>query len=164
MEGRKKTASGDLSSGRTAEEWMDLALCQAKKAYSAGEVPVGAVVARKNEILSKAFNQTEQKKDHTAHAELLAIQAAEQRIGDSLSECTLYVTMEPCPMCLGAALNARVKRIVFGAYDERAGCCGSVVDFASGWFPQSTEVIGGVKEKECINLLKGFFEKQRIKD
>ena len=106
--------------------YMKSAIAEAEKAYAEGETPVGAVIVRDGEIIASAHNMTERLKDSTAHAELLAIQAAEKATGDRrLTGCALYVTMEPCPMCAGAALNSRIEEIVFGAWDSEMGSCPS---------------------------------------
>ena len=114
-------------------------------------------------VAARAHNETEQRHDPLAHAELLALQRGVAALGGDLSDCTLYVTMEPCPMCMGAILNARVKRLVFGAYDENAGCCGSVADLSQGWFPRHVPTVGGVDEEKCKELLQRFFREKRGK-
>jgi len=140
---------------------MKEALEQAKSAFCENEVPVGAVLVKNGKMVAACHNQTEKDHSPTAHAELLLIERSSPILQGDFADCTLYVTMEPCPMCMGAILNARIPRVVFGAYDERAGCCGSVVDFSRGWFPQSTQVIGGVMERECVALLQDFFQQRR---
>ena len=113
--------------------YMKSAIAEAEKAYAEGETPVGAVIVRDGEIIASAHNMTERLNDSTAHAELLAIQAAEKATGDRrLTGCALYVTMEPCPMCAGAALNSRIEEIVFGAWDSEMGSCGSRTDVTGG--------------------------------
>ena len=117
--------------------YMKSAIAEAEKAYAEGETPVGAVIVRDGEIIASAHNMTERLKDSTAHAELLAIQAAEKATGDRrLTGCALYVTMEPCPMCAGAALNSRIEEIVFGAWDPEMGSCGSRTDVTHGRLPR----------------------------
>src|SRR5512134_3955636 len=144
--------------------FMGEALRQAARAYEAEEVPVGAVVVREGRIIARAFNQVELLKDATAHAEMLAITQAEQAIGDwRLNDCTLYVTKEPCPMCGGAAVYARVRRVVFGASDPKAGAAGGVINllqFPS--FNHHCEITAGVREAECRSLLQAFFAEQRV--
>ena len=142
------------------ERWMMEAIREAQASLREDEVPVGAVVVRDDKIVARAHNLSQQKADPTQHAELLALQQAQKTLG-SLDRCTLYVTMEPYPMCAGAAVNARVSRIVFGAYDEIAGCCGSVADLCDHWFPHSVEVIGGIREQDCAALLSDFFREKR---
>ena len=131
---------------------MAFAINEAKKAC--GEIPVGAVIAYNNEILSYAHNMKEQKNDPTAHAEILAIREASRKIGNwRLSECDIYVTLEPCPMCTGAIAEARINRVYFGAYDclsKNKSC-----------FPKSSEVYGGICEDECTALLQQFFKNKR---
>ena len=143
--------------------FMNIALDLAKKAGQCGEVPVGAVIVDKNgEIISKAYNLRETQKNSVAHAEIVAIQeACKVKVGWRLSDCTLYVTLEPCPMCTGAIINSRIKRVVFGAYDMQAGCCGSVSNFNAYPFNHSFEILGGVMEDECREVLTEFFNKKR---
>lgn len=144
--------------------YMKSAIAEAEKAYAEGETPVGAVIVKDGEIIAAAHNMTEQLRDSTAHAELLAIQAAEKSTGDRrLSGCALYVTMEPCPMCAGAALNSRIEEIVFGAWDDEMGSCGSRTDVTDGRLSRRARVMGGVMEEECRELLRGFFRERRGK-
>lgn len=143
------------------ERFMKLALEEAQEALLLDEVPVGAVLVQNGKVLARAHNLCEAGDDATAHAEILCIREASRLLGGRLSGCTLYCTLEPCAMCAGAALLARVSRIVFGAFDIRAGCCGSVLDITDGWFNHSIEVIGGVMEEHCVALLQRFFEDKR---
>jgi tRNA(adenine34) deaminase len=142
---------------------MRLALDEAEDAAEAGEVPVGAVIVHDSEVISRAGNATVSSSDATAHAELLAIQAASAVLGDQrLTGCTLYVTLEPCAMCAGAIVLSRVDRVVFGAWDDKAGMAGSVGDLLrEPKLNHRPEVQGGVLEKECGRLLSEFFEKRR---
>ena len=134
------------------------------KAYAEGETPVGAVIVRDGGIIASAHNMTERLKDSTAHAELLAIQAAEKATGDRrLTGCALYVTMEPCPMCAGAALNSRIEEIVFGTWDSEMGSCGSRTDVTDGRLPRRAKTMGGVLEEDCQRLLRDFFREKRGK-
>lgn len=143
------------------KHFMTLALEEAQKAYALGEVPVGAVLVRDGEVIARAHNLRETQKDPLAHAELLAIQQAAKE-GWRLKDCTLYVTLEPCPMCAGALLMAQIGRVVFGAFDEKQGCLGSRYHFlADPTFYHEAPAEGGLMEAECQALLKGFFEKQR---
>lgn len=144
-------------------DFMKVALELAKIAENIGEVPVGAIIVNKNgEIISKAYNLRETQKNAVAHAELIAIENACKSLGGwRLGDCTLYVTLEPCPMCAGAIVNSRIKRVVFGSYDMQAGCCGSVVNFNAYPFNHSFEIVGGVMEKECRELLTEFFNTKR---
>lgn len=145
--------------------FMGEALRQAVKAYEAEEVPIGAVVVRDMQIIARACNQVELLKDATAHAEMLALTQAEEVVGDwRLNHCTLYVTKEPCPMCAGAMVLARVMRVVFGASDPKAGAAGGVLNLLQ--FPtlnHRAEITGGVREAECRALLQNFFLEQRAK-
>ena len=145
--------------------FMGEALRQAVKAYEAGEVPVGAVVVRGGRIIARAFNQVELLNDATAHAEMLAVTQAEQSVGDwRLTDCTLYVTKEPCPMCAGAMVHVRLARVVFGASDPKGGAAGGVVNLLQ--FPSLNHqcaITSGVREAECRSLLQTFFAEQRTK-
>jgi tRNA(adenine34) deaminase len=144
-------------------ELMREALSLAARAAEIGEIPVGALVVNaKGEIISGAYNLRENKKSATAHAEILAIEQACSILGGwRLQGCTLYVTLEPCPMCAGALVNSRIDRVVFGAYDMQAGCCGSVVNFNAYPFNHAFEIEGGVLEQECREILTEFFNKKR---
>jgi len=145
--------------------FMGEALRQAAKAFGAEEVPVGAVVVREGRIIARACNQVEMLKDATAHAEMLAITQAEEAVGDwRLTDCTLYVTKEPCPMCAGAVVHVRLARVVFGAMDPKAGAAGSALNLLQ--FPglnHRCEITSGVREPECRSLLQTFFAEQRRK-
>lgn len=145
------------------ERYMRAALDEAKRAAEAGEVPVGAVVVQQGRIIGRGRNGVEHLNDPTAHAEILAIGAASQTAGSwRLEDCTLYVTLEPCPMCMGAALNARVDRIVYGAPEPKFGACGSVVDLRTiPRYNHSVSVNGGVCAEEASGLMKGFFRALR---
>jgi len=145
--------------------FMREALRQATRAYEAEEVPVGAVIVREGRVIARAYNQVELLKDATAHSEMLAITAAEEAVGDwRLTDCTLYVTKEPCPMCAGAIVHVRLARVVFGASDTKAGAAGSVLNLLQ--FPTLNHrcaVTAGVREGECRALLQSFFAAQRVK-
>ena len=145
--------------------FMGEALRQAARAYDAEEVPIGAVVVREGRIIARASNQVELLKDATAHAEMLALTQAEGAVGDwRLTDCTLYVTKEPCPMCAGAVVHVRLARVVFGVGDPKAGAAGGVINllqFPS--FNHRCEITSGVREAECRELLKSFFAEQRKK-
>ena len=144
-------------------EGMEAALEQARKAASSGEVPVGAVVFRDGAVVARAHNQTVARRDPTAHAELLVVQAALALLHtDRLTDCTLYVTLEPCAQCAGAIVLAKVGRVVFGAYDPKAGMAGSVGDVLRHHaLNHRVEVVGGVDEEECGQLLADFFRAKR---
>ncbi len=143
--------------------FMGEALRQAARAFAAEEVPVGAVVVRQGRVIARAFNQVELLKDATAHAEMLALTQAEEALGDwRLTDCTLYVTKEPCPMCAGAIVHVRLARVVFGANDPKAGAAGSALNLLQfPTFNHRCEITGGVREPECRNLLQSFFAAQR---
>lgn len=141
---------------------MRLALEEAKRAAAQGEVPVGAVVVRDGQVVAAAHNTRESEKNATHHAELLAIDEACRKLGGwRLWQCELFVTLEPCPMCAGAIVNSRIKRVVYGAKDAKAGCCGSVVDLFALPFNHRPLVEGGLLEEECAALLAEFFERLR---
>src|SRR5580692_6924604 len=146
--------------------FMGEALRLATRAYEAEETPVGAVVVREGRILARAFNQVELLKDATAHAEMLALTQAEEAVGDwRLTDCTLYVTKEPCPMCAGASVHVRLRRVVFGASDPKGGAAGGVMNLLQ--FPtlnHQCEITRGVREAECRALLQNFFAEQRAKN
>jgi tRNA(adenine34) deaminase len=143
--------------------FMGEALRQAKIAYEADEVPVGAVIVREAKIIARAYNQVELLKDATAHAEILAITQAANALGDwRLEGCTVFVTKEPCPMCAGAIMLSRVKRLVFGVRDDRAGGAGTVFPITSAkGLNHVVEVVPGVKETEARDLLQSFFRAKR---
>jgi len=142
---------------------MRMALAQAKEAATKGEIPVGAVIVNGNgEVLAVARNRCEEHRLPTSHAELLAVQdACGARKSWRLSDCTLYATMEPCPMCMGAVIHARIKRVVFGTKDPRAGACGSLLDLAAYPLECSPVVVGGVLAEEARAELSRFFTEKR---
>lgn len=141
---------------------MLLALEEAKLAYAQDEVPVGAVLVRNGKVLCASHNLCEQRGDACAHAELLCIHEGEKLCASKfLTDCTLYVTLEPCAMCAGAMVNARLGRLFFGAFDKRCGCCGSVFDLVSDTFYHTVLSVGGMAEKECAALLQSYFAKKR---
>ena len=150
---------------QTHDYWMKQALIQADKAFKSKEIPVGAVVIKEDKVIGRAYNQREQLNDPTAHAEIIAITAAANTLGDwRLNGCTLYVTKEPCSMCAGAIINARLDMIVFGCYDEAEGCCGSLYQLCGDpRFKTKVSVMGGVMENQSISLLKEFFNSRRKK-
>ena len=144
--------------------WMRLALNEAERAFDEGEVPVGAVVAKDDVLVGRGHNQVERLNDPTAHAEILAISAACETVGSKfLDGCTLYVTLEPCPMCAGALVWSRLDRLVFGAFDEKAGACSTLYSI-----PQDTrlnhqmEIVSGVEEDLASDLLRRFFLERRV--
>ena len=145
--------------------FMGEAMRQALKAYEAEEVPIGAVIVRENRIIARAWNQVELLKDATAHAEMLALTQAEGAVGDwRLTDCTLYVTKEPCPMCAGAIVHTRLARVVFGAPDQKGGAAGGAMNLLQ--FPTLNHrcvITAGVRDTECRALLQQFFTQQRFK-
>lgn len=144
------------------QRFMQAAIEQARRAALAGEVPVGAVIVKDNQIIAVAHNRCEELHDPTAHAEILAIQSACQTLHNfRLTGASLYVTLEPCPMCAGAAINARLTEIVFGASDPVKGALGSTCNLYSYEFPNRPQVFGGIEERACAALLREFFEQKR---
>lgn len=142
--------------------FMDRAIELAKQAAECGEVPVGAVIVKDGKIIAEGYNMREKKNNALSHAETEAINNACKTLGDwRLDGCTIYVTLEPCPMCAGAIINARIKEIVFGAYDLQMGCIDSQTSLTSLPFATGTEVYGGIREDECKKILTDFFKKQR---
>ena len=142
--------------------FMEQAILEAKKAAQMGEVPVGAVVVRNGEVISRGHNLCESRKDATLHAETVALRGAFEALGGwRLSDCDIYVTLEPCMMCSGALLNSRIRRIYFGAYDMKNGACGSVCDVGNMGFTHKPEIYGGIYQDECSELLSEFFSEKR---
>lgn len=143
--------------------FMERALNQAKVAYKRGEVPVGAVVVKDGKVISRGYNLRETTNDPTAHAELLAMKKASKKLNSwRLSGCTLYVTLEPCPMCSGVIVNSRIDRVVFGAYDQKAGCCTTLYHLCNDErFNHRAEILGGVMEDACAKILSDFFKEKR---
>ncbi len=142
---------------------MKIALQEAIKAYNSNEVPIGSIIILNNEIIGKGYNQCETLKDPTAHAEIISITAACSTINDwRLNDSIIYVTKEPCAMCAGAIINSRIKQVVFGFYDEKEGCCGSIYQLCGDKrFKHEIFVRGGVLEKESLDLVQDFFKNQR---
>ena len=150
---------------KTHEKWMKLALEQARLAQAMSEVPVGAVLVQDDQLIASAHNQPIYSNDPTAHAEIQLLRAAGKQLNNyRLPNTTLYVTLEPCTMCLGAMIHARVSRIVFGAYDQKTGVCGSCTDLStSQCFNHTIAIEGGVLANDCKQLLQEFFKKRRKK-
>src|SRR5438067_4367451 len=149
--------------GKRDEAFMREALRQAQKAHKADEVPVGCVVVRAGKIIARAFNQVELLKDATAHAEMLALTQAEAAVGDwRLTDCDLYVTKEPCPMCAGAIVHTRIRRVIFGCTDIRAGAGGTVMNLLQhNVLNHRSQITSGVLQTECASILQDFFRKKR---
>jgi tRNA(adenine34) deaminase len=146
--------------------FMAQALREARKAYAAGEVPVGAVVVHQGRIIARAWNQVETLSDATAHAEMLALTAAQQSIGDwRLQDCTLYITKEPCPMCAGAIIHCRPERVVFGCPDSKCGAAGGWINLLEANPPLNhrCDITAGVLGEDCLHLLQQFFREAREK-
>jgi tRNA(adenine34) deaminase len=155
--------AADADAAAADRRYMGLALLEARKAWDAGEVPVGAVVVKDGEVIATGFNQPIGRHDPTAHAEIAALRAAAEKLGNyRLPGCELYVTLEPCAMCSGAMMHARLARVVYAAQDPKTGVCGSVLDlFALDQLNHHTEVVGGVLAEEASSMLKDFFAERR---
>jgi tRNA(adenine34) deaminase len=145
------------------ERWMECAIREAEQAYKRKEVPIGAVIVHDHRIIGRGYNQIETLQDPTAHAEMIAITAAATHLGSRrLEECALYVTLEPCAMCAGAIVLARIPRLVFGAADPKAGACGTLYNIVQdARLNHRVETMGGILEPRCGGLLKDFFTKVR---
>ena len=145
------------------QDWMHLALREAQMAFEQGEVPIGAVIVHNGQVIASAHNEREQNNDPTAHAEILAIQRAAKALGSwRLTDVTLYVTLEPCPMCAGAIMQSRIKQLVYGAMDFKGGATGSVMNVLDyTLWNHRVDVVAGVLEDECKDILKSFFKKLR---
>ena len=151
--------------GQDHTYYMKMALKEASNAFKNDEVPVGAILIHQDTIIGRGYNQCESLRDPTAHAEMIAITAAANTIENwRLNECILYVTKEPCAMCAGAIVNARIKMVIFGCYDENEGCCGSLYQFCGDpRFKVQVTVKGGVLENDCLGIIQEFFQKKRNK-
>jgi len=145
------------------EIWMTHALKEAEKAFDAGELPVGAVIVFENRIIAKGYNQVETLRDPTAHAEIIAITSAASYLSSKvLLGCSMYVTLEPCSMCAGAIVLAKLENLFFGAFDNKSGACGSVLNITNNKsLNHKLSVSGGILDAECAALLKSFFEVRR---
>jgi len=148
---------------KTHDYYMKKAIDEAVKAYDINEVPIGAVIVKETKIVGRGYNMTRSLNDATAHAEMIAITAACETLEtDHLSDCILYVTVEPCSMCTGAMLNSKIKKVVFGAYELKYGACGSVVNLAENTkLNHQIEVLDGVMEADCSSLMSLFFKEKR---
>ena len=147
----------------TDQDYMAIAYAQAQRAAELGEVPVGAVIVKDGEVIATGFNHPIAQHDPTAHAEIMALRAAAEKVGNyRLPDCELYVTLEPCVMCAGAMMHARISRVIYGASEPKTGACGSVLNlFDVDQLNHHTAVVGGVMEVECVQLLKDFFAERR---
>ncbi|MGN0418375.1 tRNA adenosine(34) deaminase TadA [Anaerostipes faecalis] len=147
------------------EKYMKEAIKQAKKAAAIGDVPIGCVIVADDKIIARAYNQRNKKKTTLAHAELLAIQKASKKTGDwRLEQCTMYITLEPCQMCAGAIVQARIPKVVIGAMNPKAGCAGSVLNILQvDAFNHQVEIEKGILEEECSNMMTDFFRDLRKK-
>ncbi len=145
------------------EYYMDMALRCAMEAFESGEVPVGCVIVDKDgKVIGRGRNRREETHDASSHAEMEAIREACSEMGDwRLSDCTMFVTLEPCPMCAGGIINSRIPTVVYGAKDENTGSCGSVINLFEERYGHKPAVYGGVRNDECAEILKSFFEKRR---
>lgn len=147
------------------EKYMKEAIKQARKAAAAGDVPIGCVIVHENQIIARGYNKRNARKTTLAHAELIAIEKASKKLGDwRLEECTMYITLEPCQMCAGAIVQARIPRVVVGAMNKKAGCAGSVLNlFQIPAFNHQVEFEQGVLREECSAILSDFFRQLRLK-
>lgn len=147
------------------EKYMREAIRQAKKAYAKNETPIGCVIVRDGRVIARGYNKRNEKKNTLAHAEIIAIHKASRIVGDwRLEDCTMYVTLEPCPMCAGAIVQARIPRVVIGSMNAKAGCAGSVVNLLQmEGFNHKVEVQTGVLREECSQMMSGFFRELRLR-
>lgn len=147
------------------EKYMEKALEQAKKAYEKEEIPVGAIIVKDHKIIARAYNEKEYKLDTTKHAEILAIQKASKKLNSwRLTDCDMYVTLEPCSMCAGALIQSRIRKLYIGTMDPKTGACGSVLNLLQDYpFNHKVDIETGILEQECEQLLKQFFKELRQK-
>ena len=147
------------------EKYMREAIKQAKKAYALDEVPIGCVIVREDKIIARAYNRRNTDKNTLSHAELSAIKKASKKCGDwRLEDCTMYVTLEPCPMCAGAIVQARIPKVVIGCFNPKAGCAGSVINLLQmKQFNHQVEIVPDVLHDECSTMLSQFFKELRAK-
>ncbi len=145
------------------EKYMDKAILQARRAYENGDVPIGCVIVYEGKIIARGFNKRNLKKTTLAHAEILAIEQASRKLGDwRLEECTMYVTLEPCQMCAGAIVQARIPNVVIGCMNPKAGCAGSIINLLDmKQFNHRVNVIRGIRQQECSDMMKNFFRDLR---
>ena len=147
------------------EKYMKDAIRQAKKAYDLQETPIGCVLVHEGKVIARGYNKRNKKKNTLAHAEMIVIDKASRVLGDwRLEECTMYVTLEPCPMCAGAIVQARIPKVVIGSTNPKAGCAGSVINLLDmAGFNHQVEVVQGVLEEDCSQLMRDFFKELRLK-
>ena len=145
------------------EKYMDKAILQARRAYENGDVPIGCVIVYEGKIVARGFNKRNLKKTTLAHAEILAIEQASRKLGDwRLEECTMYVTLEPCQMCAGAIVQARIPNVVIGCMNPKAGCAGSIINLLDmKQFNHRVNAIRGIRQQECSDMMKNFFRDLR---
>ena len=152
----------DFSLQEKQNFYMKLALEEADKAFSNGEIPVGAIIVKNDKIISRAYNTRESGKNAMGHAEINAINKACEKLESwRLDDCEIYVTLEPCPMCAGAIISSRIKKVIYGAFDDKQGCFGSVCDMSAMKFPAVPLVKSGVMKSECEKKIKSFFKNIR---
>lgn len=158
------TAGGKMEQDKDIK-FMREALKQAKKAYAIEEVPIGCVIVHEDKIIARGYNKRNTKKNTLAHAEMIAIEKACKKLGDwRVEDCTMYITLEPCPMCAGAIVQARIPRVVIGTRNKKAGCAGSVLNLLQVQeFNHQVELTEGVLQEECSQLMKDFFREMREK-
>ncbi len=144
------------------EYYMQEALKEAKKAYRIDEVPIGCVIVKEGIIISRGYNKKEKSNDVTAHAEILAIRKASKKLGWRLADCDIFITVEPCPMCMSAIIQSRIRRVIYGASEPKWGACGSKIDLADVDFNHKAEIKKGVLEVPSKELVQQFFKRQRI--
>lgn len=143
-------------------DYMDIAILEAKNTVNSNDVPVGCIIVKDGDIIGRGYNAREKEQNALFHAEIIAINNACHNLKNwRLSGCTMYVTLEPCPMCMGAIINSRIDKVIFGAYDIKAGCCGSLIDLNNKNFNHKVEILGGIRELKCKKLLTNFFKKLR---
>ena len=147
------------------KKFMKAALKEAQKAATKDEVPIGAVIVKDDKIIARGHNTRQQTQNAINHAEMIAIQKACKKVGSwRLIDCDIYVTLEPCPMCAGAIINSRLANVYFGAYDQKAGCTGTLYNLpVDERFNHRSNVVGGIMEKECADMLSDFFKQKRAK-
>jgi len=145
------------------DKWMQLAIIEAEKAEKIGEVPVGAILVKNHKVITKAHNESISTKDPTAHAEIQLLRKSGKKLQNyRLNDCTIYITLEPCAMCFGAIMHARIDRVVYGAYDFKTGVCGSSIDLTnSNNFNHQAQITAGVLEHDCKKIIQDFFKEKR---